>query len=1042
MRPATLYAPRPLARRALIHLLCFCGAALVVVLFLPCLTSARAHAVLFIRSAMGHKASLGHCGDRVRPAGGAEDGAGQPAALRTVPAKQSALRAAAADPVARTQGMPGCPPGRPAAQAAPAWAKAPGRAAHCAASAVPAAAAGQLGALAPGNAALHGARAVPSHGIVSATHAALVGWSAKLDEPSFVPPNGTHGRSLHIPASEPLGNEQADGSAAGARRHSCVGQGLQAHQGMSLGIPSGLQGVTAASLPVLHGWALMNLGPALAHLRQRDASSTAYGAAGRAACRPPTPKLALDLYPRAAQRPTWDRSPQLPRTVRSASGLRGQMLRGGARAAAPALVQASAAAPTGSAGLAGSRSPLVALGLYPTGQASTGPAIGALVADLAVGLAELRRLRSALTLTGSAARPRTAAKLHLPSLTSVQARRGSRTPRDARRSDHERGSAGFERGHSPAGYATGPPSARSHRAPRAGSAPPRRPAFGRVAPGRPSPPPAAAARPQQRCVTRPASVDGEPARRSGPACAVDKRRPAGNVCSSPMAVAQSPRTALAPAAPALQEQRVCIATVGGVAQGGYAPRYRMQAGPGAGAIKGAAVPRPAAYSRAPAALCAQPAADAGRHAAAPVAWPHVQAGRGDASMGGACAAAAAPPSSTRAAPSCSGVLSGRNPATAVKPGGEEQGSGSSARSSVSCLQDRIRGARGSDSESRRAAAGGAREGLCSSREHGSRDGIAEAPKVYSGSHSWDGRLVQQAGCAQSTSPSHFAALADGAEVPEAALSESSAGSADPGLAGLVCIRLGDGTRRSSDGGAGADMARAAEGHGAAAGAPAHKSLMEPRGPMLQPAHGHYGPGGGPPSLGAGAGLQVPQLAPARKRPAGMQAACSGQPQPPQQAGPEAAVSARGAAARAGPRLPVHSAGQSLGAGAGPELAGVPHAGGPPALLTAAALGAGPCPAARSADACQKVADWLSASAAPDRTAEAAGCAHASLPASEGSSEARASFESSAACSGAARIQGALPLSGKSAGLLTPARPAGQFPACSAKCLLSTVRNCL
>ena len=85
----------------------------------------------------------------------------------------------------------------------------------------------------------------------------------------------------------------------------------------------------------------------------------------------------------------------------------------------------------------------------------------------------------------------------------------------------------------------------------------------------------------------------------------------------------------------------------------------------------------------------------------------------------------------------------------------------------------------------------------------------------------------------------------------------------------------------------------------------------------------------------------------------------------------------------------------------------------------------------SADVCQKVADWLRASKDSDRMAEApsaAGCAHASLPVSEGSGEARASFRSPAVRSGAAHIQGAPPLRGQSAGLLTPALPGGQFPA--------------
>lgn len=858
-----------------------------------------------------------------------------------------------------------------------------------------------------------------------------MGKSAKLGEPVVVPAGGAHGRSLHIPASETLGCERADGSAADARRPSCVGMGLQVQQGASLGIPWGPQGADIAPLPALQGWALIDLGPALARAFQRGASSAACGAAGRAACRPPA--LALALGSRE-QRPGWDGSPPLPRTVRSASGLRGQTLRGGRRAAAPALVQAPAVAPAGSAGLAPSSRPIVSPDLCPIGPVSTGPTPAALVAELAAGLAELRRLRSVLI--GPAAGPRTAAEPALPSLPSLQARRGSRAPCGARRSDHKRGCAGSERGRSPPGHAPGPPSARPHRARRAGSAPARRPAFGRAALGRPTLPLAAAATPQPRRAACPASVGGEPVRRSGATRAVPERRPAGSACASPTGVARSPRTVWAPAAPAPQEQRRCIAWGGGVAPGGYAPHDRMQARPGAGAMAGAVAPRQPACSRAPAASGAQPAAEAGRHAAAPAAGAHVQAGRGDAGEGGACAAAAPPPCSMPRAPSCSSALSSLDPAVAGKLGGEKQGSERSARSSASGSQGRSRGARGgggSGSGGCSAGKGGATERLCSSQswEYGSRAGVAQARGLCSGSHSGDGRLVQQAGCAQYTSLPHPAPLADGAAVPATAQSVSSAGSVDPGLAGLVCIRLGDGTRRSSDGGRAVDMARAAEAHGAAAVAPALTSLMEPGGPLRQPAYGRAGPGGGPPSLGAGTGPQVPQLAHARNRPAGMQAACRGQPRPPQQAGPEAAVSAPGAAARAGPRLPVPCTGQSPGAGAALGLASVPHAGAPPALLSAVVLRAGPCPAAHSAAACQKVADWLRASAAPGPTSEApsaAGCAHASSHVSGGRTEARAPSKSSAVCSGAAHSQGALPLPGQSPNACTPALPAGQLPA--------------
>ena len=866
---------------------------------------------------------------------------------------------------------------------------------------MPAPTADQPAAKALGNTALQGARTVPLDAVVSTSHAALMGRSAKLGQPAVVPPNGTHGRSLHIPGCERPGCERGDGSAAGTRRPGCVGKGLQVQQGASLGIPWDPHGAAIAPLPALQGWALIDLGPALAHVLQRDASGAKFGAAGRAACRPP----ALALDPGAARRPGWDGSPPLPRTVRSASGLRGQMLHGGGRMAATALVQAAAVVPAGAAGLAPIRNPIMSPDLYPRGPVSTGPVLGALTAELAAGLAELRRLRSALI--GSAACPPTAVKSKLPYLPSLQARPGSRTPRDARRIDHECGCAGSERGRNHAGYAPGPPCMRPPRAPRAGSAHPRQPAFGRAALGCLAPPLAAAARPHLRRATCPASVDSKPALLSGPVCADAERCPLGSACGSPIGVARSLRMAVAPAAPALQEQRQCTAAVGGGATGGYAPHYRMQAGPGAGATTCAAAARQHACSRAPAAPCAQPAADAMRHAAPPAVRVNVQAGRGDACEGG-CAAAAAPPCSMRCAPSCSSARSGRDPALAGELGGEEQGSSSSAQSSAPSLQGRSSracGSGGSDSGSRSAAAGGATERLSSSQsgQNAGKVCVAEAREVCCGNDSGDGRLMQLADRSQRT-----------------ALSVSSAGSVDPGLAGLVCVRLGDVTRRSSDGGRGADVASAAETHGDAAGTPAFESLMEPGGPLVQPAYEDDGPGGGPPSSGANTGLQVPQLAHARSRPAGMQAACSGQLRPLQQAGPKTAVSARGAAARAAPGLPVSCMGQSPGAGAGPELASVLHAGAPPLVLLAAALGAGPRPATHSANACEKITNWLRASMEPDPAAElasAAGSAPAGLRVSEGISETRTSPKSSAVCSEAARIQGALPLPGQSAGSL-------------------------
>lgn len=923
------------------------------------------------RTAMGHKASLGHCGDRVRPVAGADDGAGQPAALHFVPAPQPTLRTAAANPAAVTWGMPGCPPVRPAAQQAPTWAEAPAGAADCAANALPAA-------QARGGAALQGARAVPPGGIISATHAASVGRSAKLGQPALVPPSSAHGRSLHILACMRPGCERADGSAAGAGRSSCVAEGLQVQQGASCGIPCGPQGAAMAPLPALQaqGWALIDLGPALAHVLQREASGASVGAPGRATRR--APALAVALKCALNSRAGWDGSPPLPQTVRSASGLRGQMLRGGAHAAAPALVQALAIAPAGAAGRAPSRNPTVGPYLYPTGAASTGPVLGALAAELAAGLAELRRLRSALI--GSARGPCTAAKPQCPSLSSMQARPG-RTPRDARRSNRERGCTGSERGRSPPGYAPGPPRARPHRPPSAGSAPPRRPAFGRIALQHPAPPLAAASRPQQRRATRPASVDGEPARRSGSRCAVPERRPAGSACGLPLGAVRISRMALAPAAPAPQRQRLCTAAVGGSAPGGYAPRYRMQARPGLGATTCAATPRLPACSRAPAAWRAEPAAEAMRHAADPGAQANTQAGRSDAGEGGACVAAGPTASSTRREPSRSSALSGRDTAMAGALGRHEQGSGSSAQSSAPVLQERSRGACGSGG-----SGSGSRSAARWSVELGSRADIAEARGLCCGSHSGDDRLVQQADCPQSTSLSQPAQLADRTAGPATALSVSSAGSVDPGLAALVFIRLGDGTRRSSDGGREANMARTAETHGAASGRPTPESLMEPGGLLHQLAHGNNGLGGIPPSLGARAGPLVPQLALARNRPAGMQAACSVQPRPPQQAVLEAAASAQGAAACAGPGLPVLCTGQSSGAGARPGLASVPHAGATPSMLSAMALGAGLYPAGHFADAGNKVANWLRASTEPDLAAEpasAAGSAHAGLPVSEG-----------------------------------------------------------
>ena len=1042
----------------------------------------------------GRSVSLADCDVRVRPAAGAEGGAGRPAALRAVPAPQPALRAAAVPPAARTQATRGAPPVRAAAREAPAWAEAPARAAHCAAATVPASAAGHPAAQALGNPALQGARAVPLTGPVSTSHQhqSAAERSAKLGQPAAAePPNSSHACSLQVRACEGLACGRAGGSAVGTGRPGCASMGLQMQQGVCMGIPCSPRGEAMAPQPVpqLRGWARIDSGPGVARTLQREGRGSAIGAAGRAACRPPAPARALR---RRVQGPGWDGSQPLQRAVKSSSGLWGQVLCGGRRVTAPALVQA---APAGSADLAPGRNPSMSPGLNPRGPVSVEPLPGALVAELAAGLAELRRLRSALTgLLGSAAGASGAAEPRSPALPRLQAQLDSHAPRGARRSGHKHGCAGSERGRSPPGCTPASQRARARRAQRKGSAPPRRPAFGRAALECPGAHMAAPARPQVDSGARPASVDVEPVRRLGPVCAVPKRTPAGSACGAMGAADGDESRGVEPAAPAVREQRSRTAAVVGGAPNGYAPHYRMQACPGAGAATGDVPPHPRACNRPPTASSAQPPSEAGRPAAVPAAWAHAPAGPGGAGAGGVRAAAAAPACGTQRAPSCRSTVSDRDPAGTLKLSGGNQGSGCSAWSSPSGSQGRTLGAcsgGGSIIRRRVAAAGRSASGVCGSQngEHAGSTYAAEARHRGPGP-------PEQAGCAQSALLTHPAPLAEVAAEAATALSMSSAGSVDPGLAGLVCIRIGSESRRSSVRGQGADMATAAEalwtgaagraleqsGHGpsshgaSAGGAPAMglvraaaapqssvhaapfttASLQEPGGGLpkmalprglvgalpgaaslrapaaplghlqatlqqapgvaagagaaagLQPpqlAQGHDGLVGAPPSSGARTGPQVLQLAHARIRLAGVQADCGGQPLLPQQAGPEAAASAQGSR---GPGCLCSALGKSRGPAAGPEPASVLHAGAPPPLLSAVAWGSGPDPAAHPADACQKVAHWLHASADSGRTTgdpSASGCARASLPASERSGVGSASFGSSAVYGGAAHTQG-------------------------------------